>query len=181
MKSKKNLMLGAAMAASCFVSAFALAEQYPHLAAQALQPNVKQALKSGAKIAANKAPTALKQQLRADAQSKKAVFVAKAEADSVVEDNTAPAPVTQVQKATAKQAAAVQAALVQGCETTLDVNALYTITGVQTGDLLCYHFNLPKKARINALLVSQTAGTDMSLTLFQDDGQGNPLPLGTSQ
>lgn len=180
MKSKKNLMLGAAMAASCFVSAFALAEQYPHLAAQALQPNVKQALKSGAKIAANKAPTALKQQLRADAQSKKAVFVAKAEADSVVEDNTAPAPVTQVQKATAKQAAAVQAALVQGCETTLDVNALYTITGVQTGDLLCYHFNLPKKARINALLVSQTAGTDMSLTLFQDDGQGNPLPLGTS-
>ena len=38
MKSKKAFMLGAAMAATCFVSAFALAEQYPHLAAQAGLP-----------------------------------------------------------------------------------------------------------------------------------------------
>ncbi len=124
------------MAATCFVSAFALAEQYPHLAAQAAPPAVKQGLKNAAKIKANKAPAALKQQLQAGAQLKKPLFAAKAQADSVVEDNTAPARVTQVQKATAQSAPAVQAALVQGCEQTLDVNALYTINGVQTGDLL---------------------------------------------
>lgn len=180
MKSKKALMLGAAMAATCFVSAFALAEQYPHLAAQAASPTVKHSLKSAVKINANKATAALKQQLLAGAQQKKPLFAAKAKADSVVEDNTAPARVTKVQKATAQSAPAVQAALVQGCEQTLDINSLYTINGVQTGDLLCYHFNLPQKARINVLLVNQTAGTDMSLSLFQDDGQGNPLPLGTS-
>jgi len=180
MKSKKAFMLGAAMAASCFVSAFALAEQYPHLAAQAVQTDIKQSLKAAGIVPATKAPATLKQQLKAGAQLKKPAFAAKAQADSVVEDHAAPAPVTQVKKADAQAAAAVQAALVQGCETTLDVNQLYTINGVQTGDLLCYHFNLPQKARINALLVGQTAGTDMSLTLFQDDGQGNPLPLGTS-
>jgi len=180
MKSKKALMLGAAMAATCFVSAFALAEQYPQLAAQPASPTVKHGLKSAVKINANKATAALKQQLLAGAQQKKPLFAAKAKADSVVEDNTAPARVTKVQKAPAQSAPAVQAALVQGCEQTLDINSLYTINGVQTGDLLCYHFNLPQKARINVLLVNQTAGTDMSLSLFQDDGQGNPLPLGTS-
>ncbi|KAA8554922.1 MULTISPECIES: hypothetical protein [Pseudomonas] len=180
MKSKKAFMLGAAMAATCFVSAFALAEQYPHLAAQAAPPAVKQGLKSAAKVKANKATAALKQQLLAGAQQKKTLFAPKAKADSVVEDNTAPARVTKLQKTTAQSAPAVQAALVQGCEQTLDINSLYTIDGVQTGDLLCYHFNLPQKARINVLLVNQTAGTDMSLSLFQDDGQGNPLPLGTS-
>ena len=180
MKSKKAFMLGAAMAATCFVSAFALAEQYPHLAAQAAQPSVKQTLKAAGKVQATQASAALKQQLQAAAQLKKPVFAPKAKADSVVQDHTSPAPVTHVKKAGAQQAAAVQAALVQGCETTLDVNQLYTVDGVQTGDLLCYHFNLPQKARINALLVGQTAGTNMSLTLFQDDGQGNPIPLGTS-
>ncbi|KTC48905.1 hypothetical protein AO262_27360 [Pseudomonas fluorescens ABAC62] len=180
MKSKKAFMLGATLAATCFVSAFALAEQYPHLTAQAASPAVKQALKDAAKIKVNKVTAALKQQLKAGAELKKPVAAAKAKADSVVEDNTAPASITRVQKAQAQSATAVQAALVQGCEQTLDVNSLYTINGVQTGDLLCYHFNLPQAARINVLLVNQTAGTDMSLTLFQDDGQGNPLPLGTS-
>jgi len=174
MKSKKALMLGAAMAASCFVSAFALAEQYPHLAAQAAQPTVKQSLKAAGNVPAAKASATLKQQL------KKPVVGAKAKANVGVENRTASAPVTKVTKADARQASAVQAALVQGCETTLDVNQLYTVNGVQTGDLLCYHFNLPAKARINALLVGQTTGTNMSLTLFQDDGQGNPIPLGTS-
>ena len=84
-----------------------------------------------------------------------------------------------MRKADAKQASAVQAALVQGCETTLDVNLLYTLNGVQTGNLLCYHFNLPQKARINVLLVGQTAGTDMSLSLFQDNGF-RVLPLAAS-
>lgn len=180
MKSKKAFMLGAAMAASCFVSAFALAEQYPHLAAQAAQPTLKHTLKSAGKVQATKTPGALKQRLQAGAQLKKPMSAAKAKADSVVEDHIAPAPVTQVKKASAQQAATVQAALVQGCETTLDVNQLYTINGVQTGDLLCYHFSLPKQSRIEVLLVGQTVGTDMSLTLFQDDGQGNPIPLGTS-
>ncbi|WDU64264.1 hypothetical protein LRS56_07140 [Pseudomonas poae] len=174
MKSKKAFMLGAAMAATCFVSGFALAEQYPHLAAQAAQPTIKQTLKAAGNVPATKASAALKQQL------KKPVVAAKAKAGLGVENRTASAPVTKVTKADAQQASAVQAALVQGCETTLDVNQLYTVNGVQTGDLLCYHFNLPQKARINALLVGQTAGTNMSLTLFQDDGQGNPIPLGTS-
>ena len=44
MKSKKAFMLGAAMAASCFVSAFALAEQYP---SQPLPKLSAQALKQG--------------------------------------------------------------------------------------------------------------------------------------
>ncbi|MBN2990878.1 hypothetical protein JWR97_04840 [Pseudomonas cedrina subsp. fulgida] len=180
MKSKKAFMLGAAMAASCFVSAFALAEQYPHLAADAAQPSLKQTLKTAGKVSATQASATLKQRLQAGAQLKKPLSAAKAKADSVVEDNTLPAPATQVGKSTAREATAAQAALVQGCETTLDVNLLYTVDGVQTGDLACYHFNLPQKARINALLVGQTAGTDMSLTLFQDDGQGNPIPLGTS-
>lgn len=180
MKSKKAFIMGAAMAASCFVSAFALAEQYPHLAAQTPQVSVKQALKDASKIQANKAPATLKQRLQSSAHLKKPVFAAKSKADSVVEDIIAPAAVGKVQKATGKQASAAQAALVQGCEVTLDVNALYTIEGVQAGALLCYHFNLPQKARINALLVNQTVGTDMSLSLFQDDGQGNPLPMGTS-
>ncbi|MGR3889154.1 hypothetical protein [Pseudomonas sp. 1152_12] len=180
MKSKKAFMLAAAMAATSFVSAFALAEQYPHLAEQAAPPALKQALKAAGNVQATQASAALKQQLLKGAQLKKPVFAAKAKADSVVEDHITPAPVTQVKKADARQAAAVQAALVPGCETTLAVNQLYTVNGVQTGNLLCYHFNLPKKARVNALLVGQTAGTDMSLTLFQDDGQGNPIPLGTS-
>lgn len=180
MKSKKAFMLGAAVAASCFVSAFALAEQYPHLAAQAPQPSIKQSLKAAGNVQSTKAPAGLKQQLRAGAQLKKSQPAVKAKADSVVVDHPAQAPVTQVKKPSAQSATAVQAALVQGCETTLDVNQLYTINGVQTGDLLCYHFNLPSKARINALLVGQTAGTNMALTLFQDDGQGNPIPLGTS-
>ena len=180
MKSKKAFMLGAAMAATCFVSAFALAEQYPHLAAQAPQANIKHALKSAGNVPATQAPAALKQQLQTAAQLNKPVFAAKVQADSVVEDSRVPAPATHVRKADAKQASAVQAALVQGCETTLDVNLLYTLNGVQTGNLLCYHFNLPQKARINVLLVGQTAGTDMSLSLFQDNGQGGAIPLGTS-
>ena len=63
---------------------------------------------------------------------------------------------------------------------TLDINTLYTLTGVETGAQIAYHFNLPKNARIQVQLLNQSAGTDMSLTLFHDDGQGNLTPLGTS-
>ena len=63
MKSKKAFMLGAAMAASCFVSAFALAEQYPHLAAQAVKPDIKQSLKAAGKVPATKASAALKKRV----------------------------------------------------------------------------------------------------------------------
>ena len=96
MKSKKAFMLGAAMAATCFVSAFALAEQYPHLAAQAAQPTVKQSLKAAGNVAAAKASATLKQQL------KKPVVAAKAKANVGVETRTASAPVTKVTKADAQ-------------------------------------------------------------------------------
>ena len=65
MKSKKAFMLGAAMAASCFVSAFALAEQTPQkLSAEAVKQAVDKALKSGGKLDAAKVPASLKQKLR---------------------------------------------------------------------------------------------------------------------
>lgn len=58
MKSKKAFMLGAAMAATCFVSALPSLNNNSHLAAQAAPPAVKQVLKNAAKIKVNKAPTA---------------------------------------------------------------------------------------------------------------------------
>ncbi|QJI28332.1 hypothetical protein HKK55_06270 [Pseudomonas sp. ADAK18] len=184
MKSKKAFMLGAAMAASCFVSTFALAEQYPQLTQKTAQPADKQGLKQGAKVAVHKASAELKQQLQAASQLKKTTLKAKPVASAgVVEGSAARAPATKVLKQRASQAGVApvaKAALVAGCETTLDINVLYPVDGMQTGDLLCYHFNLPQKSRINALLIGQSEGTDMSLTLFQDDGQGNPVSLGTS-
>jgi hypothetical protein len=63
---------------------------------------------------------------------------------------------------------------------TLDVNTLYTISDVQTGQAFPYHFNLPQSARVLVQLIDQSAGADMSLSLFRDDGQGNPQLIDTS-
>ncbi|NWE37343.1 hypothetical protein HX800_35390, partial [Pseudomonas gingeri] len=57
MKSKKAFVLGAAMMAVSFVSAFALAEQYPsqsnvHLSEKSLSAADKSGLKSGGKVQA---------------------------------------------------------------------------------------------------------------------------------
>jgi hypothetical protein len=177
MKSKKAFMLGAAMAASCFVSAFALAEQYPQkLSAEAVRLAVDKALKSGGKLETTQVSTALKQKLKAamagnskPAQSKAAVSGAPVDVQVDALNTADPA-----------QLKGSAIAAFTPLFPTLDINTLYTVSGVETGAQIAYHFNLPKNARIQVQLLNQSAGTDMSLTLFHDDGQGNLTPLGTS-
>ncbi|MDO9341909.1 hypothetical protein ACW9I9_21130 [Pseudomonas pergaminensis] len=175
MKSKKAFMLGAAMAASCFVSAFALAEQTPQkLSAEAVKQAVDKALKSGGKLDAAKVPASLKQKLQAakTGQSKAVTQAVKsAPFNSVVGELKKP---SQVEPKSAAVADFVP------LFPTLDINTLYTINGVAQGEEFAYHFNLAQNARIQVQLVNQSAGTDMSLTLFQDDGQGNLSVVGSS-
>lgn len=179
MKSKKAFMLGAAMAASCFVSAFALAEQYPaqapeKLAAQAVKSAVDQALRAGGKVESSKLSAELKQKLKAAKVGKSKAVASKA----AVNSEAVEAVVDGLQKPSELQGAAIAA--FTPLFPTLDINTLYTLTGVETGAQIAYHFNLPTSARIQVQLLNQSAGTDMSLTLFHDDGQGNLTPLGTS-
>ena len=175
MKSKKAFMLGAAMAASCFVSAFALAEQTPQkLSAQAVRQAVDKALKPGGKLDAAKVPASLKQKLKAakTGQSKALTQAVKtAPFDTVVGELKKPAQ--------AELSAAAIAAF-EPLFPTLDINTLYSVDGVQAGNEFAYHFNLPQNARIQVQLVNQSAGTDMSLSLFLDDGQGNLSLVGSS-
>jgi len=125
MKSKKAFMLGAAMAASCFVSAFALAEQTPHtLSAEAVKQAVEKALKSGGKLDAAKVPTNLKQKLHAakTGQSKAVTQAVKsAPFNSVVSELKKPS------QAEPKSAAVADFVPLFP---TLDINTLYTINGV---------------------------------------------------
>jgi len=175
MKSKKALMLGAAMMASCFVSAFSLADQAPRtLSAAAAKQAAEKALKSGGKLDAAKVSSALKHKLLAakSGQSKAVTQTLKsAPFDSVVSELKKPA------QGASKSAAA---AAFEPLFPTLDINTLYTIDAVQTGNEFAYHFNLPQNARVQVQLVNQSAGADMSLTLFQDDGQGNLSVVGSS-
>ncbi|WP_411379234.1 hypothetical protein [Pseudomonas sp. MPB26] len=175
MKSKKAFMLGAAMAASCFVSAFALAEQTPQkLSAEAVRQAVDKALKSGGKLDAAKVPASLKQKLQAaQAGQSKAVT----QTVKTAPFNTVIAELKKPSQAAPKSAAV---AAFEPLFPTLDINTLYTIDGVGQGEEFAYHFNLPQNARIQVQLVNQSAGTDMSLTLFQDDGQGNLSVVGSS-
>ena len=175
MKSKKAFMLGAALAASCFVSAFALAEQPPQkLSAEAVRQAVDKALKSGGKLDAAKVPASLKQKLQA----------AQTGQSKAVTQTVKTAPFTTVIGELKKpNQAAPKSAAVAAFEPlfpTLDINTLYTIDGVGQGEEFAYHFNLPQNARIQVQLVNQSTGTDMSLTLFQDDGQGNLSVVGSS-
>ena len=175
MKSKKAFMLGAAMMASCFVSAFALADQAPaKLSAEAVKQAVNKALKSGGKLDASKVSTELKKKLRVakSGQSKAVTRSLKSEPfDSVVSELKKPAQ------------GALKGAAIAAFEPlfpTLDINTLYTVDAVQAGNEFAYHFNLPQNARVQVQLVNQSAGADMSLTLFQDDGQGNLSVVGSS-
>ncbi|NWB67320.1 hypothetical protein [Pseudomonas sp. I8001] len=174
MKSKKAFMLGAAIAASCFVSACALAEQSPaHLTPQPLQQAVQQALKSGGNVTAQKASAAFLDKIKTSQQLKKPVQAAKALSGVVVAE-----PVQADSAKVDAQAVAAQA-FTPLCQT-LGINQMYNLDGVQTGNDVCYHFNVPQKARATVMLVGQSAATNMSLTLFQDDGQNNITSLGTS-
>ena len=177
MKSKKAFMLGAAMAASCFVSAFALAEPtLPKLSAGTLKQAVEKALSPGGTLQALPVSDALKQKLNA-AKAGKAKAPASKAASSNMAVDTAVSELNKSDQAQGKEAAV---AAFTPLFPTLDINTLYTLTGVETGAQIAYHFNLPKNARIQVQLLNQSAGTDMSLTLFHDDGQGNLTPLGTS-
>ena len=174
-------MLGAAMAASCFVSAFALAEQYPSqapakLSAQAVKQAVDQVLQVGGKVQSSKLSVELKQKLKAAKAAKPKAPASKAAASAAPFE----AVIGELQKPQQDQlqGAAIEAFTPQF--PTLDINTLYTLTGVETGAEIAYHFNLPKNARIQVQLLNQSAGTDMSLSLFHDDGQGNLTLLGTS-
>lgn len=175
MKSKKALMLGAAMMASCFVSACALADQAPSkLSADAVKQAVNTALKSGGKLDASKVSPELKQKLSVakSGQSKTVTKALKsAPFDSVVGELKKPA------QSELKSAAV---AAFEPLFPTLDINTLYTVDGVQAGNEFAYHFNLAQNARVLVQLVNQSAGADMSLTLFQDDGQGNLSVVGSS-
>ncbi|WP_300629857.1 hypothetical protein [Pseudomonas sp.] len=175
MKSKKALMLGAAMMASCFVSAFALADQaHQKLSADAVKQAVNKALKPGGKPDASKVSAELKRKLLA-AKSGQSNTVTKAlksaPFDSVVGELKKPA------QSELKSAAV---AAFEPLFPTLDINTLYTVDAVQAGNEFAYHFNLPQNARVQVQLVNQSAGADMSLTLFQDDGQGNLSVVGSS-
>jgi hypothetical protein len=181
MKSKKAFMLGAAMAASCFVSAFALAEQNPStdsskLSAQAVKQAVEKALKSGGKIESAKVAGELKQKLQAAKAGKPKTVASKAAVKSAPFDTV----VGELKKPSQDELESAAVAAFEPLFPTLDINTLYTISAVQAGEEFAYHFNLPQNARIQVQLVNQSAGTDMSLTLFRDDGQGNLSVLGTS-
>ncbi|MBJ2262054.1 hypothetical protein [Pseudomonas sp. MF6787] len=181
MKSKQAFMLGAAMAASCFVSAFALAEQYPSqapakLSAQAVKQAVDQVLKVGGKVQSSKLSVELKQKLKAAKAGKPKALASKAAASAAPFE----AVIGELQKPQQDQLQGAAIAAFTPQFPTLDINTLYTLTGVETGAEIAYHFNLPKNARIQVQLLNQSAGTDMSLSLFHDDGQGNLTLLGTS-
>lgn len=181
MKSKKAFVLGAAMMASCFVSAFALAEQYPtgnpaQLSAQAVKQAVDKALKDAGKLSSTRLSDTLKHKLQAAKAGKAKVAAAKAPVASAPFDT----PVAELKKADAPGAKNAAIAAFEPMFPTLDINTLYTISGVQAGEEFAYHFNLPQNARVQVQLVNQSAGTDMSLTLFRDDGQGNLSVVGSS-
>jgi len=175
MKPTKALMLGAAMMASCFISASALAEQtLPQLTPGTVNQGVIDALKPGGTLTAVPISDELRQKLL-DAKNGK-VNATRKTAKSVP-FNTAVAELKKPSQATLKSAAV---AAFEPLFPTLEINTLYTITEVQTGQEFPYHFNLPQNARVLVQLIDQSAGADMSLTLFRDDGQGNPQLIDTS-
>lgn len=181
MKSKKAFMLGAAMAASCFVSAFALAEQYPSqplpkLSAQAVKEAAHKALKSGGKLESKPVASKLQQKLKTAMTVKVPAKAVASKAAKLSAVATVDSELKKPEQDKLKVAAAEFVPLFQ----TLDINTLYTLSEVQTGQDFPYHFNLPQNGRALVQLVDQSAGADMSLSLFRDDGQGNLQLIGTS-
>ncbi|WP_248749113.1 hypothetical protein [Pseudomonas sp. MWU15-20650] len=175
MKSKKALMLGAAMMASCFVSAFALAEPtLPTLTPGTVDQAVIDAMKPGGTLTPVPIPDDVLQKLL-DAKNGKVKPATQAAKSAPF--NTAVNVLKKPSQANLKSAAV---AAFEPLFPTLDINTLYTISDVQTGQEFPYHFNLPNNARVLMQLINQSAGSDMSLTLFRDDGQGNPQFIATS-
>ena len=56
---------------------------------------------------------------------------------------------------------------------TLNINLTYTLSGIQTGQAACYHFAIPTRAKSTVTLTNQSAGTNMALYVFKDDGANN--------
>ncbi|MDF3203152.1 PPC domain-containing protein [Pseudomonas sp. 1912-s] len=182
MKSKKAFVLGAAMMAASFVSAFALAEQYPsqssvHLSEKSLSAAVKSALKSGGKVQATGSSAQVVDKLKA-AQKAKPLGVSRKVASAVKPaESVQVSPVARLVKPA--KAPAAQAAFVPLCDS-LDINVGYSYDGLLSGESKCFHFNVPAKAKVQIYLAGQQPGTEMALTLFQDDGQNNLTALITS-
>ncbi len=175
MKPTKALMLGAAMMASCLISASALAEQtLPQLTPGTVNQGLIDALKPGGTLTAVPISDELRQKFL-DAKNGKTKAPSKAAKSAPF--NTAVSALKKPSQASLKSAAV---AAFEPLFPTLEINTLYTITEVQTGQEFPYHFNLPQNARVLVQLIDQSAGADMSLTLFRDDGQGNPQLIDTS-
>ena len=175
MKSTKALMLGAAMLASCFISASAMADlTLPKLTPGTVSQGEIDALKPGGILTAVPMPDELRQKLL-EARDGKAKAVTKA-AKSVPFNSA----VGELKKPSQSELKSAAVAAFVPLFPTLDINTLYTISEVQTGQDFPYHFNLPKSARVLVQLINQSAGADMSLSLFRDDGQGNLQLLATA-
>ena len=177
MKSKKAFVLGAAMMAASFVSAFALAEQYPStVSPQAVTPASGFDLKPGGTLQAQPLSEELAKKFK-DALAAGTTPVLKPATSKAGITETVVSEPKKPSQGKLKAAAADFVPLFP----TLDINTLYTISEVQTGQEFPYHFNLPHSARVLVQLIGQSAGADMSLSLFRDDGQGgDPVLLATS-
>lgn len=64
--------------------------------------------------------------------------------------------------------------------TSLSINQLYTLSGVQQGGSYCYHFKIGQHSKTEAVVTGQSAGTDLELFLLRDDGNGNLQLVGHS-
>ncbi|MGY2291205.1 hypothetical protein ACW9H6_15405 [Pseudomonas sp. SDO528_S397] len=171
MKSKKAFMAGLALAASCCVSVLALAAQ-PSVSAQASKPAAVHPLTSGGPLHPQPLSPALQQKFKA-AMTAKAPVKAQAASGKVTVTETQADALKKPGPDAPKAAAAGIVPLFQ----TLDINQFYLVDNVQTGQQFGFHFNLPKNARVLVQLFDQSAGADMSLALFRDDGLGGDPQL----
>ncbi|KAF2411153.1 hypothetical protein ACMSI6_15240 [Pseudomonas antarctica] len=175
MKTTKALMLGAAMMASYFISASTLAEQtLPKLTPGTVNQTLIDALKPGGTLT----PVPISDELlQKFLNAKNGKVKAASKAAMSTPFNTAVGELKKPSQANLKSAAV---AAFEPLFPTLDINTLYTVNEVQTGQEFPYHFNLPQNARVLVQLIDQSVGADMSLSLFRDDGQGNPQLIDTS-
>lgn len=83
------------------------------------------------------------------------------------------------QSAAMQQSVTTTASFTPLCPT-LDVNVLYTLSGVQSGNSYCYHFAVTQKAKSTIGLTGQSSSTDFALMLLKDDGANNVSIVDTS-
>ncbi|TYL42806.1 emp24/gp25L/p24 family protein [Dickeya sp. ws52] len=60
---------------------------------------------------------------------------------------------------------------------TLAVNSIYTLSGLQNGGSACYHFEITQPSKTTTFVTGMSSGTNVSLTLFSDDGKNNLTPI----